>query len=221
MHGSVGSATTPRRRTSAPTPRSSSCPSSAGAAGSTEPQRNEVGANQVEVNANVRTSRAVALMVEQRSPNPRDGGSNPSCPAASRKPRPDNQTIMGPNKFVHLTFALGGLLAAFVLSRATDWAWSYFAKPNDLVVNGFAILIAGAAAVVDLPQRKGLRAGRRHHPRTGEGYLAHPKGNVGSDHRRHCDGGDRGPHLEQLRCTLVILYKLVPPLIESRAPSCR
>ncbi len=55
---------------------------------------------------------------------------------------------MGPNKFVHLTFALAGLLAAFILSRAMDWAWSYFAKPNDLVVNGFAILVAGAAAVV-------------------------------------------------------------------------
>jgi preprotein translocase SecE subunit len=55
---------------------------------------------------------------------------------------------MGPNKFVHLTFALAALLAAFVLARATDWAWSYFAKPNDLVVNGFAILLAGTAAVL-------------------------------------------------------------------------
>ena len=55
---------------------------------------------------------------------------------------------MGPNKFVHLTFALAGLLAAFILSRAADWLWSYFAKPNDLVVNLFAILVAGGAAVV-------------------------------------------------------------------------
>ena len=55
---------------------------------------------------------------------------------------------MGPNKFVHLTFALAALLAAFVLSRATDWVWSYFSKPNDLVVNGFAILLAGTAAVL-------------------------------------------------------------------------
>jgi preprotein translocase subunit SecE len=47
-----------------------------------------------------------------------------------------------------LTFALAGLLAAFVLSRATDWAWSYFAKPNDLIVNALAILVAGGAAVV-------------------------------------------------------------------------
>jgi preprotein translocase subunit SecE len=54
---------------------------------------------------------------------------------------------MGPNKFVHLTFAIGGLLAAFVLSRCVDWGWSYFAKPNDLVVNLVAILVAGSAAV--------------------------------------------------------------------------
>jgi preprotein translocase subunit SecE len=55
---------------------------------------------------------------------------------------------MGPNKFVHLTFALAGLLAAYLLSLTTDWAWSYFAKPNDLVVNGFAILVAAVAASV-------------------------------------------------------------------------
>jgi preprotein translocase subunit SecE len=54
---------------------------------------------------------------------------------------------MGPNKFVHLTFAIGALLAAFVLARAVDWGWSYFAKPNDLVVNVLAILVAGTAAV--------------------------------------------------------------------------
>jgi preprotein translocase subunit SecE len=55
---------------------------------------------------------------------------------------------MGPNKFVHLTFALAGILAAFVLSRTGDWVWSYFAKPNELAVNGLAILVAGVAAYV-------------------------------------------------------------------------
>ena len=55
---------------------------------------------------------------------------------------------MGPNKFGHLTFALAGLLVAFVLSRTVDWGWSYFAKPNDLVINAFAILVAGTAAVI-------------------------------------------------------------------------
>jgi preprotein translocase subunit SecE len=55
---------------------------------------------------------------------------------------------MGPNKFVHLTFALAGLLAAFVLSRAADWIWSFFAKPNDLLVNVFAVAVAAVGAVV-------------------------------------------------------------------------
>jgi preprotein translocase subunit SecE len=55
---------------------------------------------------------------------------------------------MGSNKFVHLTFIVGGLLAAFVLSRMVDWGWSYFAKPNDLIVNGVAFLVAGMAAVL-------------------------------------------------------------------------
>ena len=55
---------------------------------------------------------------------------------------------MGPNKFVHLTFALGAILAAFILSRASDWIWSYFAKPNELVVNLFAIVVAGGAGLI-------------------------------------------------------------------------
>jgi preprotein translocase subunit SecE len=55
---------------------------------------------------------------------------------------------MGPNKFVHLTFALAGLLAAFILSRAGDWVWSYFAKPNGLLVNLLAVGIAAAGTIV-------------------------------------------------------------------------
>ena len=54
---------------------------------------------------------------------------------------------MGANKYVHLTFALGGLLAAFIISKAGDWVWSYFAKPNELMMNAMAIIIAGTAAV--------------------------------------------------------------------------
>ena len=61
---------------------------------------------------------------------------------------------MGPNKFVHLTFAIGGLLLAFLLAHVVDWGWSYFAKPNDLVVNGFAILIAGTAAIITYRNEK-------------------------------------------------------------------
>jgi preprotein translocase subunit SecE len=55
---------------------------------------------------------------------------------------------MGANKFIHLTFALAGLLAAFVLARTTDWVWSYFAKPNDLMVNGVAVAGAAVAAYI-------------------------------------------------------------------------
>ena len=58
---------------------------------------------------------------------------------------------MGANKFIHLTFAVGGLLAAFLLSRAADWIWSYFAKPNDLVVN--AVAVSGAALAAYLAYR--------------------------------------------------------------------
>ena len=55
---------------------------------------------------------------------------------------------MGPNKFVHLTFAIGAILAAFLLSRVGDWVWSFFAKPNDMIVNGVAVLGAAVAAYV-------------------------------------------------------------------------
>jgi len=55
---------------------------------------------------------------------------------------------MGSNKIVHLMFAVGALLGAFLLSKAGDWVWSYFAKPNDLVINGVALLVAATAAVV-------------------------------------------------------------------------
>jgi preprotein translocase subunit SecE len=55
---------------------------------------------------------------------------------------------MGPNKFVHIMFAVGCLLAAFLLSKAGDWVWSYFSKPNELMINGVAFLVAATAAVV-------------------------------------------------------------------------
>ena len=48
---------------------------------------------------------------------------------------------MGPNKYVHLIFAVGALLGAFLLAKSVDWVWSYFAKPNELIVNGAAVLI--------------------------------------------------------------------------------
>jgi preprotein translocase subunit SecE len=55
---------------------------------------------------------------------------------------------MGPNKIVHLMFGVGCLVAAFLLSKAGDWVWSTFAKPNELMINGLALVLAGSAAVI-------------------------------------------------------------------------
>ena len=55
---------------------------------------------------------------------------------------------MGSNKIVHLMFAIGALLGAFLLSKAGDWVWSYFSKPNELVINGIALVIAAGAALI-------------------------------------------------------------------------
>lgn len=55
---------------------------------------------------------------------------------------------MGPNKYVHMMFALGALVAAFLISRAGDWVWSYFAKPNDMLINGGGLLLGGIIAYV-------------------------------------------------------------------------
>jgi preprotein translocase subunit SecE len=55
---------------------------------------------------------------------------------------------MGPNKYVHLLFAVGALIVAFLLSKTTDWVWSYFAKPNDMIINGGSLLVAVVGAYV-------------------------------------------------------------------------
>lgn len=55
---------------------------------------------------------------------------------------------MGANKFIHLTFAIGALLVAFLVSRAGDWIWSYFSKPNEMILNAVAVGSAALAAYV-------------------------------------------------------------------------
>jgi preprotein translocase subunit SecE len=55
---------------------------------------------------------------------------------------------MGPNKYVHLLFAVGSLLAAFLLSKTGDWVWSYFAKPNELIINVAAVFVAAVLGVL-------------------------------------------------------------------------
>jgi preprotein translocase subunit SecE len=52
---------------------------------------------------------------------------------------------MGPNKYVHLMFAIGTLVLAFLLAKTTEWVWSYVAKPNDLIINGASVLVAVVA----------------------------------------------------------------------------
>ena len=46
---------------------------------------------------------------------------------------------MGSNKYLHLTFAIGILVIAFLLFKTGDWVWSYFAKPNELLLQALAL----------------------------------------------------------------------------------
>jgi preprotein translocase subunit SecE len=55
---------------------------------------------------------------------------------------------MGANKYVHLMFAVGAILTAFLVSKTGDWVWSYFAKPNDLLINGAALLVGASVGLV-------------------------------------------------------------------------
>src|SRR5262245_25098438 len=55
---------------------------------------------------------------------------------------------MGPNKYVHMMFAVAALVVTFLIAKAGNWVWSYFAKPNDLVMNGLALLIGCTAGVI-------------------------------------------------------------------------
>ena len=53
---------------------------------------------------------------------------------------------MGSNRWVHLIFAVGGVLLTVVSIMAVEWIWSYFDKPRDLIVSVIGILIGGGAA---------------------------------------------------------------------------
>ncbi|MFH1131787.1 MAG: preprotein translocase subunit SecE [Pseudomonadota bacterium] len=52
---------------------------------------------------------------------------------------------MGLTKWIHLMFALGGVLLAYVFVQATEWIWGVFTKPKDLYVTmvgvGLAVLV--------------------------------------------------------------------------------
>jgi preprotein translocase SecE subunit len=55
---------------------------------------------------------------------------------------------MGPNKYIHLAFAVGILLLSFLVYKTGDWIWSYFAKPNDLAMQGVALLCGVVGGLV-------------------------------------------------------------------------
>ena len=52
-------------------------------------------------------------------------------------------------KWTHVMFAVAGLVAAWLLAKCGDWAWSYFGtKPNSFIVGSSAFVIAGVATVI-------------------------------------------------------------------------
>ena len=102
---------------------------------------------------------------------------------------------MGPNKIVHLMFAVGALAGGLPavqdgrlgveLLRQARTSWS---------INGVAP--AGrrrGAALVAYRNERVFAAGHRGDARAGEGHLADPQGDQRGDHRRHRDGGRSPP----------------------------
>lgn len=55
---------------------------------------------------------------------------------------------MGSNRWVHLMFAVGGLLLAFVLVQTVEWVWGYFAKPRAVYVDAIGIVLATIVTLV-------------------------------------------------------------------------
>ena len=51
-------------------------------------------------------------------------------------------------KWVHMMFAVAGLIVAWFLAKCGDWAWSYFGKPNRLHVGAGAVVVAGIATYI-------------------------------------------------------------------------
>lgn len=51
-------------------------------------------------------------------------------------------------KWVHVMFAVAGIILAWLLAKCGDWAWSYFGKPNELYVGLASVSVAGIATLV-------------------------------------------------------------------------
>jgi len=50
-------------------------------------------------------------------------------------------------KWVHVMFAVGGIILAWFLAKCGEWAWSYFAKPNQMLVGLGAVVVAGVVTL--------------------------------------------------------------------------
>jgi preprotein translocase subunit SecE len=48
---------------------------------------------------------------------------------------------MGSNRWAHLMFVFGGLLACFLMVKATEWVWGYFGKPKAIYADAIGIAI--------------------------------------------------------------------------------
>jgi len=55
---------------------------------------------------------------------------------------------MGTNRLAHLMFVFGGLLLSFVMVKATEWIWGYFAKPKAVYVDAAGIILATVITVI-------------------------------------------------------------------------
>ena len=125
---------------------------------------------------------------------------------------------MGPNKFVHLTFALGGA-AGGVRPVARDATGCGATSPSPTIWSSTAspFVVAGDRGARRLPQRDGST-------RRSSTSRASWRRSPGRRARKPSAATIvvivtvliSAAHPEQLRCTLVILHKLVPPLSGTR-----
>jgi preprotein translocase subunit SecE len=52
-------------------------------------------------------------------------------------------------KWTYVMFALGGVVLAYLLIQAGEWAWGFYgSRPNKLLIDGVAVAVSIAAAVV-------------------------------------------------------------------------
>src|SRR6201986_297425 len=51
-------------------------------------------------------------------------------------------------KWVHVLFAVAGIMLAWLLSKCGEWAWSYFGRPNGFYVGAGSALVAGVATYI-------------------------------------------------------------------------